>query len=306
MPKRHRNDEDLEGGFAVEAPRDTPGILEGGEEAPGEEAPASGAAAAPPDASLSKRARRKARAAAAAAAAASAPAVGAGGGGGGAPPAAAPAPKRLPPGAAAFHESHGAAQAAASLWAAFTGTPQFGALTALEYGSPLGVAHVVSRVAAGGLAGLPAAVKAVLPKWGALLGTRGAAAPRARGSPALLLLTHSAPRACDLIKALAPLGARVAKLFARHVPLADAAAALAGGPPVALAVGTPARVAALLERGALSLEQCAVVVLDAAPDRRGLCVLTEKEAREEWWALYWERGIHARVVRGDCKLALVF
>jgi hypothetical protein len=285
--------DDLEATFAVEAPADAAGLL------------AEGAAAvyeAPP---LSKRQRRKARAAAVAAAATAAAAATSGLDG--SPAAAAPSQplKRLPPGAASFTPDLTPSTAAAALWAAFTKSPHGATLTSLEYGAPLGAGNVVVHACVGALLGLPGGVKAVLPKWGALLGTRGAAAPRARGAPALLLLTHSAPRACDLIKALAPLGARVAKLFARHVALDDAAAALAGGPPVALAVGTPARVAALLERGALSLDSCAVVAVDAAPDKRGLCLLTEQEGRDAWWSLYIA-FLHKKIIAANCKLALLF
>jgi hypothetical protein len=148
-------------------------------------------------------------------------------------------------------------------------------------------------------------VRAVLPQCGKLLGTRGAAAPRPRGAPALLVLTHSAPRACELIRALAPFGARVAKLFARHVGVGEAAAALASGPPCALAVGTPHRVAALLDGGHLTLAHCDVLLLDTAPDAKGMSVLTMFGVRETWWELYW-RHLHARVaVQGACRLALL-
>jgi hypothetical protein len=290
MPKRPRSEDggggdDLVDAFAVELLQEAPDAAA---------ATAEGAPGVPePFAALSKRQRRKQRAAAALAAA-------------GGPALALDAPvKRLPPGASEFFAERAPADAAAALWAAFTASPQGASLTVLEYGAPLGATHVVSRTCVGGLPGLPAAVKAVLPKWGALLGTRGAAAPRSRGAPALLLLTHSAPRACDLIKALVPLGTRVAKLFARHVSEEDAAAALQGGPPVALAVGTPGRVAALLKRGALSLESAVVVAIDAAPDKRGLCLLTEKESRELWWGVYLAH-VHPRLLAGQCKLALLF
>jgi hypothetical protein len=225
-------------------------------------------------------------------------------------PAASAAPKpgfRMRTAAPLCQASDSCSSQAAALWSAFRASPSGKALTPLEYSTELREGHVVRH----GLGGAPPSptlsdvVKVVLPHWGKLLGTRTAAAPRPRASPALLLLTHSAPRACELIKQLTPFNTRVAKLFARHLSLQEAAAALQAGPPCVLAVGTPHRVAALLEAGHLSLAHCTTVLLDTAPDVKGMSVLTMFGVRDELWALYWAH-LHARVaIEEATKLALL-
>ena len=128
------------------------------------------------------------------------------------------------------------------------------------------------------------------------------AAPTPAGSPALLILTLSAPRAAAMLKPLGVFHARVAKLFGRHLSPAEQAAILRG-PPCAIAVGTPHRVAKLLDDGALSLERCSLVLVDAHPDVKGYSVLTMPAVKDDLFSLLREH-LHAKLAKGALKLGV--
>jgi len=91
---------------------------------------------------------------------------------------------------------------AASLWAAFRGSTAGSNLTQLEYTMELGgesIATVSGLHPASPPTPLVEVVKEILPGWGRLLGTKAAAEKRPNATPSLIILTHSAPRACELI-----------------------------------------------------------------------------------------------------------
>ena len=193
---------------------------------------------------------------------------------------------------------------AEGLWGLFRASPSGRALTQLEYIRELSGGMIARHGCESSSSLVCNVVKEVLPGWGKLVGTRGAAAPRPKASPALLILTHSATRACELIKQLAPFSTRVAKLFAKHITLEEASAALRQGPPCVFAVGTPPRVMALLEGGHLQTSHLVTVLLDTVPDVKGMNVVTMFGVRDELWDLYF-RFLHRGVVGGNCKLALL-
>ena len=187
---------------------------------------------------------------------------------------------------------------AASLWTLFRASQVGSALTELEYIAPLSGEGVkpYSESLRGGTAG--GIVRAVLSR------TVREAAGEARGidnaaAPALVIVTHSAPRAAALLRELSVFKTRIGKIFS-----SDAAAGLRVGPPISICVGTPHRIRAVISEGALSLEKCRIVLLDAAPDAKKLCLLTERASREEWWGLYSDM-IHQLVRTGQTKIAVL-
>jgi hypothetical protein len=98
-------------------------------------------------------------------------------------------------------------------------------------------------------------------------------------SPTVLVVSSGAKRAVGLIKRdtgpLAKLvkGARVAKLFAKHMSMSEQADMLAKG-RCAVAVGTPNRLLKLVESGDLSLEHTRVVVIDLHMDSKEFTVMS--------------------------------
>ncbi|KAL1896387.1 Protein cms1 [Sporothrix stenoceras] len=91
-------------------------------------------------------------------------------------------------------------------------------------------------------------------------------APEAKGAPHTIVVTGAGQRAADLVRAVRAFGTKnnaVAKLFAKHIKLAEAVEFL-GKHRTGLAVGTPARLIDLLESGALSVAHLRRIVVDAS------------------------------------------
>jgi hypothetical protein len=129
----------------------------------------------------------------------------------------------------------------------------------------------------GGLEDLPLFIKAALAeggRWKAVVGWKTAGIRLPKAAPAILILTHSAGRAADMLKHLAVFNCRVAKLFAKHMKPEEQRQALQSGPATPLAVGTPHRVLSLADAGALSLESIELVVWDLRPGLKGETALT--------------------------------
>lgn len=99
---------------------------------------------------------------------------------------------------------------------------------------------------------------------------------RQQNAPFVLILSSSAVRANDLAKDLRVKlrNLKTAKLFAKHLKV-QAQVDLLQQEFNALAVGTPNRLAKLLEMGALSLARCRLVVLDTTfKDSKAFNLLT--------------------------------
>ncbi|CAK7245268.1 MAG: Protein cms1 [Sporothrix thermara] len=91
-------------------------------------------------------------------------------------------------------------------------------------------------------------------------------APEAKGAPHTIVVTGAGMRAADLVRAVRSFSTKnnfVAKLFAKHIKLAEAVSFLEGH-RTGLAVGTPARLIDLLEQGALSVAHLRRIVVDAS------------------------------------------
>lgn len=213
-------------------------------------------------------------------------------------PAAPPPTKYARPGPIEWATLDAAGQAE-SFWAAFSSSNAGKDLTALELGPALAAAQVM--VAPPTAQDLPAVIKAMLPGWKKLTGYKHGQTPRPRGAPACLIITQSAGRATELLRALAPFTARAAKLFGGP-PLAEQLAMLEG-PPVIFAVGTPNRIQKVLESGpspqgvSLTLQHVSLVLIDCKKDVKGYTVIDNPATKEDLFELY-RRYLHPRIVPG--------
>lgn len=98
------------------------------------------------------------------------------------------------------------------------------------------------------------------PKWKKMMTTSASEEP---GTPLMLLVCPAALRAASLNRDIQEFkrGCRVAKLFAKHMKLAEQEKFLKKG-VIHMGIGTPNRIQALVECGALKLTALSHVVLD--------------------------------------------
>lgn len=153
------------------------------------------------------------------------------------------------------------------------------------------------------------------------------------GMPSVLVLTGNAQRAADIARALrgllpkderpqkrhkhdkksaAPHAAphapsvSVAKLFARHFKVSEQEAWLrAESAP--LGVGTPHRVQALIERGALRLDHMQAIIIDFSwQDAKQRTILETSETRDAVLTLLGTRAVQTALQRtpSPCRVAL--
>jgi len=99
-----------------------------------------------------------------------------------------------------------------------------------------------------------------------------------REGPMVIVVCLSARRCVDVLKDIAPLKVRVAKLFAKHMDADAQVKSLGPGQSPPVAVGTPARLRLLAERGALRLGRTEIFVVDNFRDGRGLTIVSDREA----------------------------
>lgn len=92
-------------------------------------------------------------------------------------------------------------------------------------------------------------------------------------SPCVIIICISARRAVQVLKEIAPLNVRAAKLFAKHITIEDQIKQLQES-PFGIAVGTPHRILTLATQGALSLQKTQSVVLDTFLNDKKYSVFT--------------------------------
>jgi protein CMS1 len=87
--------------------------------------------------------------------------------------------------------------------------------------------------------------------------------PSKKGAPFLIIVTPSAKRAVDLIRAMSEMKGKsvVAKLFAKHFKLEEQGGFLKSH-VCDIGVGTPHRIHKLVEQGSLQLKQLLYLVID--------------------------------------------
>ncbi|KAL8675251.1 MAG: hypothetical protein Q9168_000371 [Polycauliona sp. 1 TL-2023] len=110
-----------------------------------------------------------------------------------------------------------------------------------------------------------------------------AEAPKKSGSPHTLVLTGAALRAADLSRVLRKFQSKqatVAKLFAKHIKLKDAAE-FVKKTRINIGVGTPTRIIGLVAEGALRLEHIERLIIDTSfLDRKNRSIFDMKETQQ--------------------------
>jgi hypothetical protein len=110
------------------------------------------------------------------------------------------------------------------------------------------------------------------------------------GCPLLLVLCSSAIRATQIIKSMCAklIKCKIAKLFAKHFKVEEQMEMLSKEySPIAL--GTPNRVAKLIELGALSLRRTVLVLVDVTPDSKQFSILTLNEVKHDFYRLLYNQ-----------------
>ncbi|KAF7133448.1 hypothetical protein RHSIM_Rhsim09G0036800 [Rhododendron simsii] len=123
------------------------------------------------------------------------------------------------------------------------------------------------------------------------------------GSPALLVISLSALRSLELLRAFRDLTREcyAAKLFSKHMKIEDQVAILKNR--VNIACGTPSRIKKLIDVEALELSRLDVIVLDMHTDVKGYSLFTLPQVRDELWDLY-KCYLHPRLLQGDLRICL--
>lgn len=123
-------------------------------------------------------------------------------------------------------------------------------------------------------------------------------------SPAVIIICLSARRAVQLLKELAPLNVRAAKLFAKHITIEDQVKQLEES-SFGIAVGTPHRILTLAKQGALSFEKTMCVALDTALNDKKFSVYTLPDTAPHTQALLKEFVQPECRKRRDMRLAFI-
>jgi protein CMS1 len=114
----------------------------------------------------------------------------------------------------------------------------------------------------------------------------------------------SARRAVQVLKELAPLNVRAAKLFAKHITIEDQVKQLQES-PFGIAVGTPHRILTLAQQGSLSLEETQCVVLDTFVNDKKFSVYTLPDTMLHTQDFLKEYIKPACQKRKDCRIGIV-
>jgi protein CMS1 len=108
--------------------------------------------------------------------------------------------------------------------------------------------------------------------------------PKSKKSPRIIILCLSARRCVAVLKDIAPLRLRVAKLFPKQGSIEDQSKQLETI-DFGLAVGTPHRVMQLIDNGSLSLDDTAFVGLDTFENEKSFSVYTLPDTAADTQAL---------------------
>jgi len=104
------------------------------------------------------------------------------------------------------------------------------------------------------------------------------------GCPLALVVCPSAARCTQVIASISKrYSCRVAKLYAKHLKIPDQIESLKQVVPVA--VGTPSRIAKLIELNALHLTHCSTVLLDVSLDAKKFHLLSLTETKGDTFSL---------------------
>ncbi|GMH52353.1 hypothetical protein TrRE_jg9920 [Triparma retinervis] len=117
-------------------------------------------------------------------------------------------------------------------------------------------------------------------------------------SPLIVIISSSAKRSCQILQLLAPLKARIAKLFSKNMSVPSQVSMLSSPHPCA--VGTPNRLLKLAEDGALSFGDTGLVIFDMKADKKGFSVVTLRDCQRDLMALVRDHVVERR----ECKLVM--
>ncbi|KAL0085673.1 U3-containing 90S pre-ribosomal complex subunit-domain containing protein [Phycomyces blakesleeanus] len=128
--------------------------------------------------------------------------------------------------------------------------------------------------------------------------------PTELASPVALVLTHSAVRAVDLVRALKEFNetAKIAKLFAKHLKVEEQVIFLEKY-PIHIGVGTPNRINTLLEQGHLKLDRLELVIVDTERNAKRFNILDNDAVRGDIFS-FLGNYISPRMKEGKTKLGL--
>lgn len=128
-------------------------------------------------------------------------------------------------------------------------------------------------------------------------------------SPMVLIICASAKRAVSILKEISTLNVRAAKLFSKHMSIADQTTMLENN-NYSIAVGTPNRLLKLIEenedeQAALTLDQTELVVIDCFEDAKRFTVCTLNDTAPDLMMFIKEAVIPQFEQRNTLKFALV-
>ncbi len=123
-------------------------------------------------------------------------------------------------------------------------------------------------------------------------------------SPGVIIICLSARRAVQVLKEIAPLNVRAAKLFAKHITIEDQVKQLQES-PFGIAVGTPHRILTLAQQGSLSLDQTQCIVLDTFVNDKKFSVYTLPDTAPHTQELLKDHVYPQCQKRRDIHLAFV-
>ncbi|OQO00574.1 hypothetical protein B0A48_13064 [Cryoendolithus antarcticus] len=134
-------------------------------------------------------------------------------------------------------------------------------------------------------------------------------APEPNGAPHTIVVAGAGLRAADLTRQLRKYQTKesmVAKLFAKHIKLAEAVAATRGS-RMGIGVGTPQRIIDLLDEGALKSDYVERILVDASHiDQKKRGLLDMKETQVPLVDLLTRPEFRERYGAADCKVELLF
>ena len=129
-----------------------------------------------------------------------------------------------------------------------------------------------------------------------------------RGSPVVLVICASAHRSTDIINSISQgLKCKIAKLFAKHFKVEEQVDVLSKQ-TFPVAVGTPNRLAKLVELGALSLSRTQLILVDDFVDEKKLTILTMPIVRDDFYNFLYKyvlselSHIKLTLVKGSLRL----
>lgn len=126
-------------------------------------------------------------------------------------------------------------------------------------------------------------------------------------SPMVLIICASARRAVSILKEISSLNVRAAKLFAKHLTIADQTAMLENN-KYSIAVGTPNRLLKLTEvngskEAPLSLDQTELIIIDCHEDKKRYTVCTMNDTAPDLMIFIKEAVVPQFKSRSNLKFA---